>query len=756
MRHNIEWGASTAATAASARALRRRWGAASFGAAVLLAALCGTASGQQVGEPPRPGRPMDVNQPRPVGDVPPEKKEGEQAAGQPAAPGQPPAATPADVPQDQAIDMSAPNALDGGTFKVTRFAFEWAVEHPQHEGLLEKIGNQPLTLGVTPEGFVSPAVLVRAGDRTATLTDDEGAPKLRPIPTTTVKLGDVFEGDGAVFHLSALREVTNAVVRALNSQGLIAVVVETHPEDVDEKGQDLRAGSRGEIRLRVHTYSVGMVRSIASGDRLKNSIDKVDAVVARTKEGEPIYDPVHKRIREQSPIRGPQGEGPGDLINGRELDDYVFRLNRHPGRRVDVSLAPGENEDEAVLDFLINESKPWSVYAQLSNTGTESTSEWRQRFGFIHNQLSKHDDILRVDFITGGFDDASNTFNASYEWPLKSDHIRARVYGLFSDFNASDVGQSGDEFDGTTWAGGAEVTSLLHQHREIFLDFAAGIRYQQIEINNAIGTSGRDDFLIPYLGLLLTRATDSAYSAASVFVEYNPGWTVDEATIDDLGRLEASDEWWVIKFNAEHSFYLDTLFDWKGMLGPSLEDPSKMVRTPTLAHEISLSLRGQFVPGDERLIPNEEEVAGGMFSVRGYPESVVAGDNVVIASAEYRFHLPRIFPASDPGKIGDKRMGSEGSRFRWAPQGPLGRPDWDLVFTLFTDVARATNNNKQAGEFDETLWSVGAGVELQVSRNLNMRLDWGVALEETEGDGSDGSGVEQGDNRLHFSATLLY
>src|SRR5205814_774423 len=133
----------------------------------------------------------------------------------------------------------------------------------------------------------------------------------------------------------------------------------------------------------------------------------------------------------------------------------------------------------------------------------------------------------------------------------------------------------------------------------------------------------------------------------------------------------------------------------------------------TLAHEIGMSLRGQYAFRN-RLIPNEEEIAGGLFSVRGYPESIVAGDNAAIASLEYRFHLPRTFKVREPGRL-------FGQDFRWAPQQAFGRADWDLIFKGFVDAARTEISHPRTGENDHTLLGAGVGAELQVKRNVSLR-----------------------------------
>ena len=42
-----------------------------------------------------------------------------------------------------------------------------------------------------------------------------------------------------------------------------------------------------------------------------------------------------------------------------------------------------------------------------------------------------------------------------------------------------------------------------------------------------------------------------------------------------------------------------------------------------------------------RLVPNEEMAVGGLYTVRGYPESITAGDTVINGTIEYRYHLAK-------------------------------------------------------------------------------------------------------------------
>ena len=128
---------------------------------------------------------------------------------------------------------------------------------------------------------------------------------------------------------------------------------------------------------------------------------------------------------------------------------------------------------------------------------------------------------------------------------------------------------------------------------------------------------------------------------------------------------------------------------------------------------------------DHRLIPQASDVIGGLYSVRGYPQNEAGGDSVYIASAEYRFHLPRVLPIRREAA----QLPWLGS-FRFVPQQVYGRTDWDLVFSAFVDFGQTIRNRKDLGflETDSQMLGVGLGVELRLKQNFRARLDWGHAL----------------------------
>lgn len=550
-------------------------------------------------------------------------------------------------------------------------------------------------------------------------------------PTSVgVTIGEVLGLHNRQISISAINEISRAIVAELNSRGIVGVLVAPDPFQIEPStAADIRVDET-ELRLKVWVGVVSELRTVGMGDRF--SEDQV------------INHPAHSRIAGLSPARAwREGDrGPRrDLIRKEVLDAYVHRLNRHPSRRVDLAVSAstdeGQEPNSVALDYLIHESKPWIAYAQVSNTGTDATNEWRQRVGFVHNQLTGRDDIFRADFVTASLDD-SYAGIMSYEAPfIGTDLVRAKVFGNWSDYTAEDIGLPGQDLSGTTWTFGGELIATVYQKESYFIDGFVGIRHEDIEVENDLAaTRGDTDFLIGTVGLRSEQnlPTRSIYSEVALDFTLDGGATTQ---IPGLGRLRAEDEWTLLRWDAGTSFYLEPIFSpggWKQEDGFG----------STLANEIALGFRGQYSFGD-RLIPQQQQVVGGLYSVRGYPQSAVAGDTAFVASAEYRLHIPQLLGiSSEPSTL-------FGQPFRVKPDRAYGTADWDLILAGFVDYGQTMIEDADSTEFDESLLGAGIGIGLEYRRYLRVRADWGVALQDL-----DNGTVESGDSEFHIVATLAF
>ena len=158
------------------------------------------------------------------------------------------------------------------------------------------------------------------------------------------------------------------------------------------------------------------------------------------------------------------------------------------------------------------------------------------------------------------------------------------------------------------------------------------------------------------------------------------------------------------------------------------------------------------------MIPQKQQFAGGLFSVRGYEESTVAGDSGVIASAEYRMHLSRLLkPASLLEENRDESPNTLfGQRFNYRAPRLYGQSDWNFMLRGFFDYAMLEINEIRPDEVENDLMSAGLGFELQIKRNINIRADYGYALETAENVLGPIENAEEGDSRFHLIATLSF
>ena len=94
-------------------------------------------------------------------------------------------------------------------------------------------------------------------------------------------------------------------------------------------------------------------------------------------------------------------------------------------------LTPSREAGEVYVDYMIEETRPWMVYSELSDTGTSDTGDDRLRLGFTHFQLTGHDDILRVDFVTSTESSDTVALFGSYDaiFPWWFEAARWRTFG---------------------------------------------------------------------------------------------------------------------------------------------------------------------------------------------------------------------------------------------------------------------------------------------------------------------------------------
>jgi len=611
--------------------------------------------------------------------------------------------------------------IDGNAVELTdlRFNYPLGMQREIEQKLVPKpssFDDLRITLSETGLGWIRP----RPG-----------------MPSKTLRLADVGHIGSTQYYASAIRVITERVQTFLaNEYGLLGHFVTPSPLELDSPTrpgegdltgiEDLRSDDETHLTVEVYTVEVSEVRTIARGKRWENGQD--DDENRRQHDG----------VRENSPL------AEGDILLRDSLESYVGRLNRHPGRRADAAVATAGRGGEVSLDYILTERKPFSVFAQVSNTGTDETGSIRYQVGVSHTQLTDNDDVLRVNYITSGFEE-SNAVIGSYEFPVGDSRLRTRIFGTFSDFQAEDVGVAAVEFEGERFTAGGEGILNIYQGRETFWDASAGARYEDQQVDDVtFGVEGEEQFLYLTVGTEFGRLAPTSTTTVALDLDILlPDVTaVSTDQLQFLGRTAPDRQTNTLRWSADQVFFLEPIFNPRGFRGQQTPEEQ------TLAHEVLLSFRGQSSFG-QRLVPTEQQIGGGFFTVRGYEEALLAGDTAFIGTAEYAFHLGRALPSTPR----DRRPGLLGEQFRSRRTTPYGGADWDLIFRTFVDAASIQVADEFAFEAEDTLVSAGIGAEFQLRSNFSARVDWGVALSDVN---TTEESVTTWDNRVHFQLSVQF
>ncbi len=541
----------------------------------------------------------------------------------------------------------------------------------------------------------------------------------RPIDLSILEVNTVYAP--ARFSSSALRRILEGLRDFFGRRDIPLAVVYIPQGEIASDGTDVRMNKSGPLTIAI---AVPIIKEMSVSQRDAEGSSKS---AENSKLG--------KKITGHFPLTLPNpSEGiPGGVINSNVLNQYLYALNRHRNRRVDIEIGPSDMPGQFNLDFVLTQNRPYSVYFNANNNVPKPINRWQESTGFIHTQATGNDDIFQYDASTDSFDQFY-WFAASYKAPIgQSIDNRWGISGGYSRFSSAEFALPQNLFVGTQAIFELEFIAAILQRKQFFLDFVADLQYRHIHnAKHFLFGSVTKNFLIPEIALKAVQLQRESRLIASMSLQSTMSslfWDVKEG-LDNLGRFDISPNWAILQVGFYGSSYLEPLFQ-------------KSDQVKHLAHEIVFiaQLQNAF---NQRLIPELEAVLGGLYSIRGYPQSTIAGDNMYMGSFEYRFHVPG---ALDPRP--NAYIKPFNQKLRWAPAVPKGETDWDFFIRAFYDVGGITVNQRRAPEKNYCIMGTGLGVELVLWTNIYIRGDWGMALRSA-------NGISSGDNRYYYSSTIIF
>lgn len=495
------------------------------------------------------------------------------------------------------------------------------------------------------------------------------------------------------FDIAAIEDLEFQLLQRLHRAGLLGVYIVVAPGDL-RGGVDLRPRGDDTLHLVVHVAIVQALRVNVTGYKAHAGLLRAELLRA-------------------SPIQ----PGPASLLRAATLQDYIDRLDARGARSVGVEVSPGTIPDAVILDYRVLRRRPWLVYAQLSNTGTTQTRRWIERFGLIDADLSGLGDALDLDYTTAGFDRV-NALDAAYTVPLGVVARRSlRIEAVWQRYTASNVGLGILGFTGTTGGGGVALETELLRRRRLVVASVLGARLLHVSAANGLaGTSGSAWLRLPYVGVTLHRS--NAQTRVRGRLTLTGGSTgASSAQRDALGRYAADAHWILLKGQAFARVDLD---HW---LAPR--------HAPGAPGNVLVLRAGVQDAFGRRLLPTEEAVLGGLGTVRGYAQSLVAGDDAQWGSIEYDLH---------PFRLGARKP----------------RALRDLSVGAFVDGGHVTPNHPLSYERSAAMLGTGLALRASFASGLVLQADWGVALRAVGALASAGQPAARGSSAFNVVATWSF
>jgi len=416
----------------------------------------------------------------------------------------------------------------------------------------------------------------------------------------------------------------------------------------------------------------------------------------------------------------------GQIFNYNDFRNDIFSINSHPDVMIDADLrvkkeiVDGKLRRYVDTDYMVKETVPLHAVLSLDNSGTDATGNWGAGLTVQHLNLTKHDDVLSVNIpisIDRSIKSVSSSYYLPYGWWNGGAYT---LYGGYSDMWTEDIIKDFDEKGEGYFTGMQMSHKLMPNSKKHALDVAAGITYRDITSTTYFMDTALPSRHITMVPLSLTFSYSSlkpGFFGGRNFVSaqtiYHRAGILGSSDDEEFAKQRASaeSEYWIEKLQGAR---IQPLFGKKGSEG-------------TIQDQWVLFLKGDAQIASGTLVPAEQMGVGGAGTVRGYAERVSLGDNAFVGTAELR--TPLLL-----GMISAPFLSKEEKSKR------LLDPIDYLQFLTFFDYGYVEYVDPLPGEEStDSIYSVGAGVRMSLTKHSQLSFDYGIPLTPIEDeDGKNG------------------
>lgn len=392
---------------------------------------------------------------------------------------------------------------------------------------------------------------------------------------------------------------------------------------------------------------------------------------------------------------------PGEILYLSRIQKELADVNSHPDLKVAPVLMPGKVLGTIDVELKVKDKLPLHGSLELNNRNTHDTTDLRLNALVRYDNLWQREHSVSLQYQTSPQDNEEvNALAASYVLPAPwNDANILAVYSVWSD---SDVA-FGQEFEaiGEGFIIGVRYVIPLPSMEKYHHNLTLGLDYKDFE-DDLVFQAGEEGLKTPltYLPLSVSYAPVVMYSSG--YTRFNVGLNM---TIRGLvtDKEEIGDKRYGSKGNY---VFVNMGFD----------------HHQPLPWDVNLLLKVQGQMSDQPLPSNEQFVAGGMNSVRGYKESEEVGDNAFSGTIELSY-----------SKFAEKYASEKGP-------GLLSEHTPYIFFdAAFLRVLDPLPGQEQPNELSGT----GAGLKGKMTRFFEYDVSWGMALATTDK-------TKAGDNSVYF------
>lgn len=387
---------------------------------------------------------------------------------------------------------------------------------------------------------------------------------------------------------------------------------------------------------------------------------------------------------------------PGEILYIPRVQEELNQVNRSRDLKVSPLLIPGKELGTIDVELKVEDRLPLHGSLELNNRATHDTTDLRLNASVSYDNLWQKDHSVSLQYQTSPEktkEVEALAFSYVLPSPLEHNHILA-LYAIRSDSETA-FGSGFNVVGKGTIVGGRYVIPLPPKDRYGH-NLTVGLDYKDFDEDLGMGTG--EALYTPITYLPFSFSYSSSLPDATGVTQFSAGLNMAfRSLVTDQREFE------IKRFKATGNYLYLT---------------AGVERNQKLPFNLGLFVKLDGQIASQPLISNEQYVAGGMESVRGYKENEEAGDDAIHGTVEL----------SGPD-LGDL--------FKI-------RDFFTLTPYLFYDVAALRVQDPLPGEDgNATIQGTGAGVRGTIWKGFEYEAAWAIPLENS-------NRIDSGDWRTYF------